>query len=180
MKLGIDPSVITQEQWDTSLAEVKTAVDSGIVRAITGNDYVQSMQSGDVVLAIAWSGDISTQLVPGQGDAHDFQWTLADQGGMLWSDNMAIPKGAVNKAQAQVWLNWYYAPANAAEVAAFVNYVCPVTGADQAMLSIDPGLASNTLIFPDEAMAKRLYQFKSLDLDTAPAWEGQFNEVVGL
>jgi len=180
LRLGTDPSTITQEQWDAALAQVKTAVDAGIVRAITGNDYVQSMATGDVVLAIAWSGDISTLLVPGQTDAQDFQWTLADQGGMLWSDNMAIPKGAVNQAQAQVWLDWYYTPANAAEVAASVNYVCPVTGADKAMVTIDPALASNTLIFPDADMAKRLYQFRSLDLDTATAWETAFNTVAGL
>ena len=29
-------------------------------------------------------------------------------------------------------------------------------------------------------MAKRLYEFKNLDLDTAAAWEGEFNEVAGL
>jgi spermidine/putrescine transport system substrate-binding protein len=180
LRLGFDPSTLTQEQWDASLADVQKAVDSGIVRAITGNDYIQSMVTGDVVLAIAWSGDVSTLLVPSQTADQDFQWTLADQGGMLWSDNMAIPKGAVNQAQAQVFLNWYYAPANAAQIAASVNYVCPVTGADQAMVSIDPALATNTLIFPDAEMAKRLYQFRSLDLDTASAWEAAFNQVAGL
>jgi spermidine/putrescine transport system substrate-binding protein len=180
LRQGVDPSTITQEQYDAALADIRAAVDSGIVRAITGNDYVQSMAIGDVVLAIAWSGDISTQLVPGQSADQDFQWTLADQGGMLWSDNMAIPKGAVNKAQAQVFVNWYYVPANAAELAAFIGYVTPVAGADQAMLSIDPGLATNTLIFPSEDMVKRLYQFRSLDLDTAEAWESAFNEIAGL
>lgn len=180
LRLGIDPTTITQEQWEASLAEIRTAVDAGIVRAITGNDYVQSMATGDVVLAIAWSGDITTQLVPGQSADQDFQWTLADQGGMLWSDNMVIPKGAANKAQAQVWVDWYYTPANAAELAASVKYVSPVAGAAEAMLSIQPELAANTLIFPDAEMVKRLYEFRSLDLDTAAAWEGEFNEVAGL
>jgi spermidine/putrescine transport system substrate-binding protein len=179
LRQGVDPATITQEQYDAALADIRAAVDSGIVRAITGNDYVQSMAIGDVVLAIAWSGDISTQLVPGQGD-RDFQWTLPDQGGMLWSDNMAVPKGAANKAQAQVFVNWYYTPANAAELAAFIGYVSPVQGAAEAMVSIDPALATNTLIFPDAAMLERLYQFKSLDLDTAAAWEGAFNEIAGL
>jgi spermidine/putrescine transport system substrate-binding protein len=180
LRLGTDPSTITEDQWQAALAEVKTAVDAGIVRAITGNDYVTSMATGDVVLAIAWSGDITTQLQPGQTADQDFQWTLADQGGMLWSDNMVIPKGALNKAQAQVWVNWYYTPANAAELAASVRYVSPVKGAAESMVSIDPTLADNTYIFPDAEMIKRLYEFRSLDLDTAAAWEGQFNEVAGL
>jgi spermidine/putrescine transport system substrate-binding protein len=99
---------------------------------------------------------------------------------MLWTDNMSIPKGAANKAQAQVFVNWYYVPANAAEIAAFIGYVSPVAGADQAMLDIDPAIAANTLIFPDEAMRSRLHEFRSLDRDTAAAWEAQFNEVSGL
>ena len=105
---------------------------------------------------------------------------VADQGGMLWSDNMAIPKGAVNKAQAQVFIDWYYAPANAAEIGAYVQYVIPVKGADEAIAAIDPALATNTFIFPDAAMQARLYQFRSLDLDTDARWTTEFNTATGL
>ncbi len=180
LRLKIDPTTITQEQWDASLAEVKKAVDAGIVRQITGNSYVNDMASGDVVVAVAWSGDISTQLVPEQSADQDFLWSLADQGGMLWTDNMAIPKGALNQPQAQVFINWYYDPANAAEIEASVNYVCPVKGADKAIVAINPDLATNTLIFPSPDMLTRLYQFRSLDLDTASKWEADFNAVAGL
>ena len=150
------------------------------MRAITGNNYINDMSTGDVVLAVAWSGDVVGTPGPEQGDDQDFQWTLADQGGMLWTDNMAIPKGAVNKAQAQVFINWYYTPANAAEIGAYVQYVIPVKGADEAIDRIDPALATNTFIFPDAAMRQRLYQFRSLDLDTDAKWTADFNAVAGL
>ena len=87
---------------------------------------------------------------------------------------MAIPKGAVNKAQALAFINWYYDACATRPDRALVNYVCPVVGADQAMVAIDPELAVNTLIFPDAAMLARLYQFRSLDLDTASAWASAF------
>ena len=93
---------------------------------------------------------------------------------------MVIPKGAVNKAQAQVFVDWYYEPANAAEIGAYVLYVVPVKGAGEAMVAIDPALASEPLIFPTPAMAQRLYQFRSLDLDTDARWTADFNAVVGL
>ena len=48
---------------------------------------------------------------------------------MLWTDNMVIPKGAPNKAQAERWIDFYYDPVNAATIEAYVNYVCPVAGA---------------------------------------------------
>jgi spermidine/putrescine transport system substrate-binding protein len=155
-------------------------VDDGTVRQITGNSYVNDMASGDVVLATAWSGDIAGTLVPAQTESQDFQWTLAEQGGMLWTDNMSIPKGTAKKAQAEAFINWYYTPANAAVIGAFIQYVVPVKGADEAMVAVDPSLATNTLIFPDEAMRQRLYQFRSLDLDTAQAWTDAYDKVIGL
>lgn len=180
IRQGTDPSTITEEQYQAALADVKAAVDGGIVRQMTGNSYVNDMAAGDVVVAMAWSGDIVGTLRPEQGDGQDFQWTLADQGGLLWTDNMVIPKGAVNKAQAQVFVDWYYEPANAAEIGAYVLYVVPVKGAGEAMVAIDPALASEPLIFPTPEMAQRLYQFRSLDLDTDARWTADFNAVVGL
>jgi spermidine/putrescine transport system substrate-binding protein len=180
LSLGIDPATITAAQFDQALAVVQEAIDSGIVRRVTGNDYVQDMVNGDVVLAVAWSGDVLTLLVPGQKQDQDFQWTLATEGGMLWTDNMVIPLGAENKRQAEVFIDWYYVPANAAQIEAKVNYVCPVKGAAEAIKTIDPSLADNPLIFPTPEMAERLVEFRSLDLEEAAAWEAAYDKAVGL
>jgi spermidine/putrescine transport system substrate-binding protein len=179
-RLGYDPSTLTQEQFDAALAEIRTAVDAGIVRQITGNSYVNDMAAGDVVVAVAWSGDVGGLLVPGQTAEQDFQFAVADQGGTLWTDNMAIPKGATNKAQAQVFADWVYIPENAAQISAYVGYVSPVKGTAEAIAAIDPELATDTLMFPDEAMLSRLRQFIALDLETSAAWQAAFNEVAGL
>ena len=55
-------------------------------------------------------------------------------------------------------------------------------GADgaEAIAAIDPELATDPLMFPDEAMLSRLRQFKALDLETSAAWQAAFNEVTGL
>jgi spermidine/putrescine transport system substrate-binding protein len=177
---GNDPSKLTQDQFDQANGLIKQAVDSSWVRQLTGNDYIEGLKSGDVSIAIAWSGDIATLLVPEQDPSQDFQWTLANQGGMLWTDNMAIPKGAENKAQALVFVNWYYLPANAAEIEAWVNYVCPVKGSADAIKEIDESLATNPLIFPTPDMAAKLYQFVALDIPTAQQWESDFNDAIGL
>jgi spermidine/putrescine transport system substrate-binding protein len=179
LRQGTVPETITQEQFDAALVDVQGSVDSGRVRGILGNSYVEEMVNGDVVLAIAWSGDVATLLIPDQAADRDFQWRLADQGGMLWSDNMVIPKGAQNVAQAQVFVNWYYDPANAAEIDSAVSYVSPVKGSLEAMQAINPDLAADPLAFPTPEMQQRLHQFRSLDPDTATAWEGAFNSVAG-
>jgi spermidine/putrescine transport system substrate-binding protein len=177
---GVEPGTLTQEQFDTALAQVQTAVDGGIVRRVTGNSYVEDMSIGDVWLAMAWSGDVSTLLIPDQTPDQDFQWVLADQGGMIWTDMMAIPKGAANKAQAETFIDWYYRPVNAATIAAYVKYVCPVVGARDEMVAINPELAENPLIFPTEEMRTRLHTFIVLNPDADAVWQQAFAAVIGL
>ena len=177
--LGNDPTNLTQDQFDAAIAKITQAVKDSLVRQLTGNSYVEDMAAGDVIVAMAWSGDVQGLLVPDQKASQDFQWQLADEGGMLWTDNMAIPKGARNKAQAEVFINWYYIAANAAEVEAYVNYVCPVKGAEAELVKINADLGSNILIFPTADMQAKLHQFVALDLTTASSWESDFNTAIG-
>jgi spermidine/putrescine transport system substrate-binding protein len=177
---GSDPATITQEQFDAALAVVDDAVQNGWVRQIAGNSYVDVMAAGDAVLAMAWSGDVLTLLVPDQQADQDFQWVLADEGGMLWTDNMVVPKGSPNKALAEKWVDFYYDPVNAATIEAYVNYVCPVVGAKDVMLELDPALAENPLIFPPEDWVARLHQFRSTTAEEETAWAEAFSKVLGL
>jgi spermidine/putrescine transport system substrate-binding protein len=180
IKLGVKPETITQAEFDQSLAEVDKAVKSGLVRQLLGNSYVEAMAAGDVIVAMAWSGDVNGLLVPDQTADQDFQWALPKEGGMLWTDNMVLPKGVKNKAQAEAWINFYYIPENAAAVEAYVNYVCPVKGAREVLIAQDPDIGNNPLIFPTDDMVTRLRQFKSLDATEEQAWSEAFSKVLGL
>ena len=102
LHLGVDPASITQEQFDASLAEIEKAIKAGWVRQVLGNQYTELMIGGGAVLAMGWSGDVAL-IQPGQTKTQDFQWVLPTEGGMLWTDNMAIPKGTPNKQLAQIW-----------------------------------------------------------------------------
>ena len=180
IRLGFSPEELTQEQFDAALAEVDKAIKSGIVRQVVGNSYVEDMAGGGVVLATAWSGDVLTLLVPDQTPEQDFQWALPKEGGMLWTDNMVIPKGTPNKALAEKWIDFYYDPQNAATIEAYVNYVCPVVGAREVMLESDPDLANNPLIFPPEDWVARLHQFRATTAEEEMAWSEAFTKAMGL
>jgi spermidine/putrescine transport system substrate-binding protein len=182
IRQGNKPEELTQEQFDSALADVQKAVKDGIVRQVTGNSYVEDMAGGSVIIAMAWSGDVLTLLVPDQKPDQDFQWELPTQGGMLWTDNMVIPKGAKNKTQAVSWINFYYNPVNAATIEAYVNYVCPVKGAKDEMLKLPDGaeLANNPLIFPPADYTSRLKQFRAVTADEEQKWAEAFSKVLGL
>jgi spermidine/putrescine transport system substrate-binding protein len=180
IKLGFDPATLTQDQFDQALAAVDTAVKAGIVRQVTGNSYVEDMAGGGVIVSIAWSGDVLGLLVPDQKPDQDFQWALPKEGGMLWTDNMVIPKGSPNGAQAARWIDFYYEPANAATIEAYVNYVCPVAGAKDEMLKLDAEIANNPLIFPPDDWVARLHQFRATTADEETSWSEAFTKAMGL
>ena len=180
IRLGHKPEELTQAQFDEALAEVDKAIKNKIVRQVTGNSYVEDMAGGGVVLAMAWSGDVLTLLVPDQKPDQDFQWALPKEGGMLWTDNMVIPKGTPNKAQAERWIDFYYEPQNAATIEAYVNYVCPVKGAKEVMLESDADLANNPFIFPPDDYVARLHQFRATTAEEETAWSEAFTKAMGL
>ena len=135
LKLGLDPSKATKDDCDAAIAEIKKAVDAGIVRAFKGNEYAQDLISGNIVLSMAWSGD----MVQALKDKKTLRFTIADQGGMLWTDNVMIPNGAKNAYTAQVMIDFCYDPTIAAQIEAYVNYICPVKGAAEVLLADGPG-----------------------------------------
>jgi spermidine/putrescine transport system substrate-binding protein len=175
LKLGKDPNQVTREDLDAAIAEIKTAVDGGIVRAFKGNEYAVDLVKGDVVLAMAWSGDI----VQKQLEKASLKFTVADEGGMLWTDNMLIPKGAKNKYTAELMIDFVYTPEIAAQIEAWVNYICPVKGAQELLLADSPDIANNPLIFPPDDILAKLKIFKSLTEDDETYFNTQFQAVSG-
>jgi spermidine/putrescine transport system substrate-binding protein len=151
---GDDPSKVTKASFERALKRLQKAVDSGQIRQFTGNDYAPLLAKGDIWACAAWSGD----MVQLQADHPGLKWVLPKAGGIIWTDNMLIPKGG-NAYAASVVMNWFYRPQIAAEVEDYVNYICPVVGADKALEKNDPAVAKNTLIFPTNEMLANAHQF---------------------
>ena len=122
---GADPEDFTDEEFGKAIDRLQKATDAGQIRAFTGNEYAQDLVKGNVVACEAWSGDI-IQL---QFDNPDIKFVAPEEGLALWSDNMLVPNKAEHRANAEELMNFYYDPVNAATLAAWVNYICPVEGA---------------------------------------------------
>ena len=172
---GADPSDFTDDEFGAAIDRLGEAVDAGQIRAFTGNDYAQDLVKGNVVACEAWSGDV-IQL---QFDNPNIKFVAPEEGLSLWSDNMVVPNQGEHKANAEEWINFYYQPEVAAELAAWVNYICPVDGAQEAMTKIDPDLAENPLIFPTEDLLANAYDFMGLDTKTEQKYQQMFADVIG-
>ena len=175
---GVD---ISSDSWGDT--EFQNAIDvfakqvsDGQIRNIKGNSYADDLKNEDTLAAIVWSGDI-TAINAEVGDK--FGFALPDSGGTLWSDNFLIPIGSSQKTNAEKLIDYYYQPEVAAEVAAWVNYITPVAGAQEAMAEIDPEMVDNQLIFPDAETMSKAFMFRELTPEEQQRYNGEF-EAVGL
>jgi spermidine/putrescine transport system substrate-binding protein len=166
----------TQQQFDKALEVLQTQLGNGQIRQVKGNSYKEDLVSGDALAVIGWSGDIF-QLNAENGDQWEF--VLPESGGTLWSDNLMIPIGSPHKKNAQTLIDYYYDPKVAAEVAAYVNYICPVQGAQQEMEKIDKDLAKSPLIFPSEADLAKVQVFTKLEPADETRYTSAFQKVLG-
>ncbi len=172
---GADPEKFTDDQFGSAIERLKKASDAGQIRAFTGNEYAQDLAKGNIVACEAWSGDV-IQL---QFDNPDIKFVAPEEGLALWSDNMLVPNQAAHRGNAEKLMDYYYEPEAAATLAAWVNYICPVEGAKQAMEKIDPSLVENKLIFPDADTLAKARDFMGLDQKTEQSYQKQFASVTG-
>jgi spermidine/putrescine transport system substrate-binding protein len=178
MEQGVDiAKVFTDDQFSKSVEVLEKQLNSGQIRQVKGNDYSEDLKSGDALAVIAWSGDI-TSLNAENGDKWAF--AIPEAGGTLWSDNLMVPISSPHKENAEILMNYYFDPAVAAEVAAYVNYICPVEGAQAAMEKIDPDLAENSFIFPTADDLAKVKKFTSLPPAKETQYTSQFQAVLGV
>jgi len=173
--VGADPEDFSDDEFGQALDQLQEYVDSEQIRRFTGNDYIRDLNAGNIAACEAWSGDVILM----QYDNPDIKWVVPEEGLSLWSDNMLVPNKATHKTNAEKLMDWYYDPEVAARLAAWVNYICPVEGAREAMEKIDASLVDNPLIFPDEEFLANAFAFMSVDEKKREQYETDFARVIG-
>lgn len=136
------PESMTVEDVQVVHDYLKPFVDDGHIRAFYGNEYLTDFGSGDTWAAIVWSGDLASSAGP------DDVFVYPEEGSMIWTDNMLIPKGAENKYTAELMIDWVYNVDRAARLANWIYYISPVKGVAEAITKLDPEAGSNPLLFP--------------------------------
>ena len=175
---GVNLQTVTEDQFMNAVDFMAKKIADGWIRGVKGNEYAEDLTSGDATAVIGWSGDMFILKAENEGK---FDFALPESGGTISGDNFVIPStaSAEGKANAEKLINFYYDPAIAAEVAAYVNYVCPVKGAQAEMEKIDPALAASPFIFPDAAMSSKLNVFRSLTPAEETSWGEAFQKAAG-
>ncbi|HEU0245189.1 MAG TPA: ABC transporter substrate-binding protein [Candidatus Limnocylindrales bacterium] len=174
LKLGIDanPETVTTDDLQKVADDIQPLVDKGL--RFTGNEYLQDFAQKKVWAAMVWSGDLASS------GGEDDRFIVPEEGVLIWTDNMLIPKGAANKYTAELMMNYVYDPKVAAQIAAYVYYVSPVKGAADEIKALDESAATNPLLFPDAATIAKQHSFQALSDEQESTMNDLFATLSGL
>jgi spermidine/putrescine transport system substrate-binding protein len=175
LDMGKDPAKVNDADYDAAINRLQKGVDKKQIRRFTGNDYTSDLDKGDIAACVAWAGD----LIQLQVDNPDIRFSIPAAGYMTATDNLLVPAHARHQKNATRLIDYYYELPVAAQLAAYINYVTPVAGVGPELAKIDPELAKNPLIIPDEAMAAKSHSFRSLSSKEETAYEEKFAKLIG-
>jgi spermidine/putrescine transport system substrate-binding protein len=138
---SVDPNELAQAEQ--LLIEVKPHLFA------ISSDVQPSMRSGDAWLSMCWSGE-GKQL---NADIPEIAYILGREGGEIWSDYYAIPKGAPHRDAAYALINFLLDPeVNAREVLA---HGFPVADSRTKAL-LPPEVLNDPILFPAQELLDAL------------------------
>jgi spermidine/putrescine transport system substrate-binding protein len=127
--------------------------------AIT-SDYQPGMRSGDAWMSICWNGD-GLQL---NKDLPEMKYTLATDGGEIWSDFYCITKSAPHLDAAYAFVNFLLDPK--IQVLEFESHGY-ATGDSRVAALLPPETANNKILFPAQELMDGL-EFGAAETLTDP------------
>ncbi len=162
LAIGKDPKTSTPADW--TAAAQKLEAQKPLVRSYYDQSYKAALESEDIWISMAWSGDIFQSAVY---EGHPFlKAVIPTEGAMFWTDNMCMPIHVQNPVDAMTYMDSVYDPKVQAVIEDYDAYVCPVPAARDIILHDlkDPTTANNPTVFPDAqqiSLSRPYYTWKN-------------------
>jgi putrescine transport system substrate-binding protein len=151
--LHLDPNSSNTADLDKAAA-VLTKIRP-YVRKFHSSEYINALATGEICLALGYSGDIKQarkRAEQAKSDI-DIDYAIPKEGAPLWFDNLAIPKDAPHVAEANQLINYLLEPQVAARNSNFVSYA----NGDRPSPLIDKDILNDRTIYPDDATMAKLF-----------------------
>jgi len=152
--LGRDPNAIDEH----TVAAVEAQLDRirPYIRYFSSTKMISDLPNREVCVAMSWSGDYAqaSARAAEAGIKIDLRYTMPKEGSALWVDSMLIPSDARNVENAYLFIDYILRPEVIAAVSNFIFYANPNKS---AMPLLNPAVANDPGIYPDEESWELLY-----------------------
>jgi len=168
--LGLDPNSTRREDLEKAAEALRKI--RPYVRKFHSSEYLSALATGEICLAVGWSGDIKqAQKRAAEADnGVTIAYAIPKEGAQMFFDNLAIPSDAANVDEAYALIDYLYRPEVAAKNASFLGYA---SGNLAARKFVDPKVLSDRGVYPDVATMKRLFIITA----RAPAMQRSINRL---
>lgn len=153
-KLGYDANTTDKKQLEAA-AELLRKQKSDVQAYLLDEAARVKVESGNADMAVIYNGE--AYLAFENNDKLAFE--IPSEGTCMWLDSFAIPKDAVNKEYAELFLNFLCKEEIAKMNFEYIYYSTP----NQAVIdSLNNDVVSETAIFPEESIFEKASVFKYL------------------
>ncbi len=120
------------------------------------SQYINALANGDICLAIGWSGDVlqaRDRAIEADNEVR-VEYSIPNEGALMWFDQMAIPSDAPNPDAAHAFLDYIM---RAEVIAKASNYVYYANGNLASKPFLNDDVINDPAIYPPEEAVENLY-----------------------
>ena len=116
---------------------------------------IDDLAGGKACVALGWAGDINIARARAieNKNGNDIQTLLPSTGGLIFFDNLAIPKDAKRPNNAHAFINYFLKPDVSA---ALTNELGYATANKASLANVKPDIAKDPAVFPDAANLQKM------------------------
>ena len=116
---------------------------------------IDDLAGGKACVALGWAGDINMARARAieNKNGNDIQTLLPATGGLIFFDNLAIPKDAKHPNNAHAFINYFLRPDVSASLTNELGYA---TANKTSLANVKPDIASDPAVFPDAVTLQKM------------------------
>lgn len=169
--LGVDPNTAGPAEWARMVEAVRPVRD--YVSTFDNSNYLTTLPNGEACAVNNWSGDygVAKARAAEAGIEMNLGYFIPRTGAPLWFDMWVMPADAANVENGHKFLDYLLRPE---VIAACTNFTGYANLNKAALPFVDPAIAADPAVYPDEAAKARLYaplpQTIEQESDMTRAW----------
>ncbi|MGD8465464.1 MAG: spermidine/putrescine ABC transporter substrate-binding protein [Anaerolineae bacterium] len=119
------------------------------VSTYDSDGFEDLLAAGETLLGHGWSGDFFAAAE----EAEQVWYIIPDEGGVIWTDNLAVPKTAPSQYTAEVFINYLLRPEVGAKITNYTWYGSPNQASEEF---IDAEILEEPAIYPPPEVMDKL------------------------
>lgn len=118
--------------------------------------YINDLASGDICVALGYSGDIlqANDRAKAANLDYSIEYVIPKEGSLVWFDCWVMPRKAPHEDNGYAWLNYLMDPKVAANISDEIRYILPNS---KAIPNLDPALLNNPSVNISPELLERCY-----------------------